>query len=37
MSADILLVRGDPLRNIGDLHQVDAVVQAGRIVFRPRP
>jgi enamidase len=35
MSADILLVRGDPLRNIGDLHQVDAVVQTGRIVFRP--
>ena len=37
MSADILLVRGDPLRNIADLHQVDAVVQASRIVFRARP
>ena len=37
MTADILLVRGDPIRNIGDLHQVDAVVQAGRIVFRPGP
>ncbi len=37
MSADILVVRGDPLRSIPDLHQVDAVVQAGRIVFRPRP
>ena len=37
MSADILLVRGDPIRNIGDLHQVDAVVQTGRIVFRPGP
>jgi imidazolonepropionase-like amidohydrolase len=37
MSADILLVRGDPLRNIGDFHQVEAVVQAGRIVFRPGP
>jgi imidazolonepropionase-like amidohydrolase len=37
MSADILLVRGDPLRDIGDLHQVDAVVQAGRIVFRQGP
>jgi len=35
MSADMLLVRGDPLRNIADLHQVDAVVQRGRIVFRP--
>src|SRR5688572_28232480 len=35
MGADILLVRGDPLRNIADLHQVDAVVQTGRIVFRP--
>ncbi len=33
----LLLVRGDPLRNIPDLRQVDAVVQAGRIVFRPRP
>ena len=37
MSADILLVRGDPLRDIGDLHQVDTVVQAGRIVFRQGP
>ena len=37
MSADILLVRGDPLRNIADLHQVEAVVQTGRIVFRPGP
>jgi imidazolonepropionase-like amidohydrolase len=37
MIADILLVRGDPLRNIADLHQVDAVVQSGRIVFRPGP
>jgi len=37
MTADILLVRGDPLRSITDLHQVDAVVQTGRIVFRPRP
>jgi len=37
LSADILLVRGDPLRNIADLHQVDAVVQMGRIVFRPYP
>ncbi len=37
MSADILLVRGDPLRSIPDLHQVDAVVQTGRIVFRPQP
>jgi imidazolonepropionase-like amidohydrolase len=37
MSADILLVRGDPTRNIGDLHQVEAVVQRGRIVFRPGP
>ena len=36
-SADILLVRGDPTRNIGDLHQADAVVQTGRIVFRPGP
>ena len=37
MSADILLVRGDPLRSLPDLHQVDAVVQTGRIVFRPQP
>ena len=37
MSADILLVRGDPLRSIADLHQVDAVVQTGRIVFQPHP
>jgi len=37
MSADILLVRGDPLGNIADLHQVDAVVQTGKIVFRPGP
>ena len=37
MSADILLVRGDPLRNIADLHQVDAVVQRGKVVFRREP
>jgi imidazolonepropionase-like amidohydrolase len=37
MSADILLVRGDPLRNIADLHQVDAVVQKGKVVFRREP
>jgi imidazolonepropionase-like amidohydrolase len=37
MTADILLVRGDPTRTIADLHQVDAVVQGGRIVFRPGP
>jgi enamidase len=37
MSADILLVRGDPLSSIADLHQVDAVVQTGRVVFQPRP
>jgi imidazolonepropionase-like amidohydrolase len=37
MSADILLVRGNPISNIGDLHQVDAVIQAGGIVFRPVP
>lgn len=37
MAADILLVRGDPLRNIEDLHQVDAVVQSGRVAFRPSP
>jgi imidazolonepropionase-like amidohydrolase len=34
MSADILLVRGNPLANIADLHQVDAVVQRGKVVFR---
>lgn len=37
MSADILLVRGNPLRNIADLHQVDAVVQRGKVVFRRGP
>jgi len=37
MRADILLVRGDPLRNIADLHQVDAVVQRGKVVFRREP
>ena len=37
MSADILLVRGNPLRNIADLHQVDAVVQKGKVVFRREP
>ena len=37
MSSDILLVRGDPLRNIADLHQVDAVVQRGKVVFRREP
>ena len=37
MSADILLVRGNPLRNIADLHQVDAVVQRGKVVFRREP
>jgi imidazolonepropionase-like amidohydrolase len=34
MSADILVVRGNPLENIADLHQVDAVVQGGKVVFR---
>jgi imidazolonepropionase-like amidohydrolase len=33
MRADILIVRGNPLENIADLHQVDAVVQGGRVVF----
>src|SRR5262245_56732230 len=37
MNADILLVRGDPLRNITDLNQVDAVIQLGKIVFRSTP
>jgi imidazolonepropionase-like amidohydrolase len=37
MSADILLVRGNPLVNIADLHQVDAVVQRGKVVFRREP
>jgi len=37
MSADILLVRGNPLTNIADLHQVDAVVQGGKVVFRREP
>ena len=37
MSADILLVRGNPLANIADLHQVEAVVQRGKIVFRREP
>jgi imidazolonepropionase-like amidohydrolase len=37
MSADILLVRGNPLTNIADLHQVDAVVQRGKVVFRREP
>jgi imidazolonepropionase-like amidohydrolase len=37
MSADIVLVRGDPLRNIADLHQVEAVVQTGKVVFRLVP
>ncbi|MGQ0428456.1 MAG: amidohydrolase family protein [Gammaproteobacteria bacterium] len=34
MAADILLVRGNPLENIADLRQVDAVVQGGKVVFR---
>lgn len=33
MRADILIVRGNPLENIADLHQVDAVVQGGKVVF----
>jgi len=37
MGADVLLVRGNPLRNIGDLHQVDAVVQKGKVIFRREP
>ena len=37
MSADILLVRGNPLTNIADLHQADAVVQRGKVVFRSEP
>ena len=37
MSADILLVRGNPLRNIADLHQLDAVVQKGKVVFWREP
>lgn len=35
MAADILLVRGNPLENIADLREVDAVVQGGKVVFRP--
>lgn len=34
MLADILLVRGNPLQNISDLRQVEAVIQAGKVVFR---
>ena len=37
LSADILLVRGNPLTNIADLHQVDAVLQRGKVVFRREP
>lgn len=35
MSADILLVRGNPLQTIADLGRVEAVIQAGKVVFRP--
>lgn len=34
MSADVLLVRGNPVQNISDLEQVIAVIQAGKVVFR---
>ena len=32
MTADILIVRGNPLENIADLRHVDQVIQAGKIV-----
>lgn len=36
MSADILLVRGDPLQTISDLARVEAVIQGGQTVFRAK-
>ena len=33
MTADILIVRGNPLENMANIIQIDTVIQGGKIVF----
>ena len=33
MLADLIAIKGDPIKNISDIEKVDAVMKAGRIQF----